>query len=90
MSSLDVQVVASDHAVWSGEAKAIRGRTVEGDIGILPGHTPVLALLAEGELRIEPVEGAVVTAHVAGGFFSVDSDKVTIVADQATLEGGSA
>ena len=85
MAVLDVQVVASDHAVWSGEAKSIRGRTVEGDMGILPGHTPVLALLAEGELVIEPVEGAAVTATVAGGFFSVDSNKVTIVADDANL-----
>lgn len=85
MASLDVQVVASDHAVWSGAANSVRGRTVEGDVGILPGHTPVLALLAEGELVIDPVEGAPVTAHVAGGFFSVDSDKVTIVADDADL-----
>lgn len=85
MAVLDVQVVASDHAVWSGEAKAIRGRTVEGDIGILPGHTPVLALLAEGELVIDPVEGSQIRAKVAWGFFSVDADKVTIVADNAEL-----
>ena len=57
MAELDVEVVSQDHAVWSGSATAIRGRTVEGDMGILPGHTPVLALLASGELLIEPVEG---------------------------------
>ena len=85
MAVLDVQVVASDHAVWAGEAKSIRGRTIEGDMGILPGHTPVLALLAEGELTIEPDEGPAVTAKVAGGFFSVDGDQVTIVADDADL-----
>lgn len=85
MAELDVQVVASDHAVWSGAAKSVRGRTVEGDIGILPGHTPVLSLLAEGELVINPVEGAPITAKVSGGFFSVDSDQVTIVADKADL-----
>lgn len=86
MAVLDVQVVATDHAVWTGEAKAIRGRTVEGDIGILPGHSPVLAVLSEGELVIEPVEGSQVTAQVKGGFFSVDSDKVTIVADEAEID----
>ncbi|MBE1513323.1 F0F1 ATP synthase subunit epsilon [Nesterenkonia halotolerans] len=85
MAELDVQVVASDHAVWSGAAKSVRGRTVEGDMGILPGHTPVLSLLAEGELLIDPVEGAPVKAKVNGGFFSVDSDRVTIVADDAEL-----
>lgn len=87
MAELDVQVVSSDHAVWSGAATSVRGRTVEGDIGILPGHTPVLSLLAEGELVINPVEGAPVTANVTGGFFSVDSDQVTIVADTAELTG---
>ena len=89
MAELDVQVVAQDHAVWSGAAKSITGRTIEGDMGILPGHTPVLSLLAEGELTIEPVEGQTVRAHVNGGFFSVDSDKVTIVADDAELRGES-
>ncbi len=85
MAELDVEVVASDHAVWSGAAKAVRGRTIEGDMGILPGHTPVLSLLSEGELVIEPVQGAPVKAQVNGGFFSVDSDRVTIVADDARL-----
>lgn len=88
MAQLDVQVVASDHAVWSGQAKSVRARTVEGDIGILPGHTPVLALLGEGELVVEPVSGTAVTAHVSGGFFSVDHDRVTIVADDAELSHG--
>ncbi|GFZ94396.1 F0F1 ATP synthase subunit epsilon [Nesterenkonia alkaliphila] len=86
MAALDVQVVAADHAVWSGEAKSLTGRTVEGDMGILPGHTPVLALLAEGELTIEPVDGGgPIKAHVKGGFFSVDDDKVTVVADEADI-----
>ncbi|GAA3288035.1 F0F1 ATP synthase subunit epsilon [Nesterenkonia halobia] len=85
MAELDVEVVAHDHAVWSGAATAIRGRTTDGDMGILPGHTPVLALLDSGELVIEPVDGAPVRAQVNGGFFSVDSDRVTIVADDAQL-----
>lgn len=88
MAELDVEVVASDHAVWSGAAKSVRGRTIEGDMGILPGHTPVLSLLSEGELVIEPVDGSPVKAQVNGGFFSVDSDRVTIVADDAQLSEG--
>ncbi|MGO1549374.1 MAG: F0F1 ATP synthase subunit epsilon [Nesterenkonia sp.] len=88
MAVLDVQVVATDHAVWSGEAKSVRGRTRDGDMGILPGHTPVLAALAQGELVIEPVDGPALKATVSGGFFSVDSDQVTIVADDADLING--
>ena len=85
MATLDVQVVATDHAVWSGEAKALTGRTVDGDMGILPGHTPVLAVLAEGEMTIEPVDGSVVKAHINGGFFSVADNRVTVVADEASI-----
>lgn len=86
MAELDVQVVASDRSVWSGRASSIQGRTVDGDMGILPGHTPVLALLGEGKVSIHPVDGDIVTAQVSGGFFSVDQDRVTIVADDATLD----
>ena len=85
MAELDVQVVATDHAVWQGKASSIRGRTVDGDMGILPGHAPVLAVLGEGDLVIEVSDGHTVTASVSGGFFSVDSNQVTIVADDADL-----
>ncbi|GAB3845432.1 F0F1 ATP synthase subunit epsilon [Nesterenkonia populi] len=86
MAELDVQIVASDHAVWQGKANEITARTVEGAVGILPGHTPMLALLGEGEVVIKSVESGTVKAHASGGFFSVDDDdKVTIVADNADL-----
>jgi F-type H+-transporting ATPase subunit epsilon len=83
--SLTVSVVAADHEVWSGEAKQIVARTTEGEIGILAGHEPILAVLAAGEVRITPVEGAVITANADDGFLSVQNDTVTIVAGQATL-----
>ena len=47
MSSLRVEVVAADQAVWSGEAKMVVAKTVEGEIGLLPGHEPMLAILAK-------------------------------------------
>lgn len=82
---LSVSVVAADHEVWSGEATQIVARTTEGEIGILAGHEPILAVLAAGEVRITPVEGAVVTANAEDGFLSVQNDTVTIVAGQASL-----
>ena len=48
MAVLKVSVVAADHEVWSGEASMVVARTVEGQIGILPGHEPLLAILATG------------------------------------------
>ncbi|WP_146338650.1 MULTISPECIES: F0F1 ATP synthase subunit epsilon [Nesterenkonia] len=85
MAELDVQIVASDHAVWHGKATEISARTVEGSIGILPGHTPVLAILGEGEVVIRSIDHGTVKAHASGGFFSVDDDRITIVADDASL-----
>ena len=63
----------------------VRARTSDGEIGILPGHSPVLAVLAAGELVIEPVSGERINVNVDGGFFSVDSNRVVIVADNATV-----
>lgn len=83
---LTVEVVAADRVVWTGEAASLVARTVEGEIGILPGHTPLLAILAEGEVRVSPVDGdGDVVALLAGGFVSVDSNRVTVVSDTAVV-----
>lgn len=80
MSSLNVELVAADRKVWSGEASMVRARSTEGEIGILPGHTPLLGVLVEGDVVIQ-TEGGEQTATIDGGFLSVDSDTVTIVAE---------
>lgn len=80
--SLTVEIVAADREVWSGEAKQLSCRTIEGELGILAGHAPVLAVLASGELHLDPVEGERRTITVDGGFLSVDHDKVTVVAEK--------
>ncbi|MET4580824.1 F-type H+-transporting ATPase subunit epsilon [Conyzicola nivalis] len=85
MADLKVSVVSADHEVWSGLAKQIVARTTEGEIGILPGHEPLLAILAAGEVRVTTLEGAVVKANAEDGFLSVEHDTVTIVARNAAL-----
>ena len=85
MAELQVEIVAADHFVWSGAAKLVKGRSSEGEIGILPGHSPMLAVLAAGDLEIEPVSGPRFTVQVDGGFFSVDANRVVIVADNAVM-----
>jgi len=85
MAELKVSVVSADHEVWSGTAKQIIARTTEGEIGILPGHEPILAILAQGEVRVTPVDGSVITASADDGFLSVEHDTVTIVARNAEL-----
>lgn len=85
MADLKVSVVSADHEVWSGLAKQIVARTTEGEIGILPGHEPLLAILGAGEVRVTTLEGSVVKANADDGFLSVEHDTVTIVARNAAL-----
>ena len=81
MSQLYVELVAADRKVWEGEAKQVSVRTVEGEMGILPGHTPLLGILVSGDVRIESMAGQTHTATIDSGFLSVDHDRVTIVAE---------
>ena len=85
MAVLTVSVVAADHEVWSGEASMVVARTVEGQIGILPGHEPLLAILASGEVRVTVSAGETITAQADEGFLSVENNTVTVVARQAEL-----
>jgi F-type H+-transporting ATPase subunit epsilon len=84
-SVLDVAVVSAERLLWQGQAKSVVAKTPEGEIGILPGHEPVLALLLESPLRIEEPDGAKMMVAVHGGFFSVDSNKVNVIAEVAEL-----
>ena len=85
MAALQVELVAADRKVWEGEASQVSARSVEGDLGVLPGHQPTLVVLAEGEVRINA--GGWKSAVVDGGFMSVDHDRVTIVADTVDASG---
>ena len=81
MSQLHVELVAADRKVWEGEATQVSARTVEGEMGILVGHTPLLGILVSGDVRIQSASGQVHTAVIDSGFLSVDHDRVTIVAE---------
>lgn len=85
MADLNVSVVSADREVWTGLARQIVARTTEGEIGILPGHEPILAILSTGEVRVTLLDGSVITANADGGFFSVEHDTVTIIAGSAEL-----
>jgi len=83
---LKVAVVSAERAVWAGQAKSIVAKTPEGDIGILYGHEPVLALLVDSSpLRVEQADGSRMTVAVHGGFFSVAGNEVNVIAEVAEL-----
>lgn len=90
MAQLEVDLVDMDGRVWSGPARQVSAPAADGEIGILPGHTPVLVLLRAGEVRVvESPGGPVRRWTVDGGFLSVDSDQVTVVVDDARAVTGT-
>jgi len=85
MAELSVSVVSADRQIWSGKAKQLIARTTVGEIGILAGHEPVLAILAPGQVRVTTMDGQLITATAEDGFISVEHNTVTIVARNAEL-----
>ncbi|MBE7323635.1 F0F1 ATP synthase subunit epsilon [Nocardioides sp. Y6] len=83
--TLQVELVAADRLVWSGEAKMVIARTTEGDMGVLPGHTPVLSVIIEGVVDIQTPEGETWVAAVDAGFLSVSNDRVSILSERAEM-----
>lgn len=84
---LRVSLVSADAEVWTGEATLVVAKTVEGEIGFMSGHEPVLAILAEGQVRITGTDGQKVLANAQDGFLSMEGDELTIVAGNAALVG---
>lgn len=84
MAEIAAQLVAVERALWSGTATSVTAQTTEGEIGVLPGHEPLLGQLVDnGVVVIRTAEGEKLVAAVKGGFLSVSPDKITILADSA-------
>ena len=82
MSSMEVLVATAEREVYSGQATMLVAPGAAGELGILPNHSPLLAALNAGELRI--INGDDVDeVFVSGGFMEVQPDKITILADTA-------
>ena len=78
---LNVELVSPQERVWSGQAKFISARTIEGDLGILPGHAPLFGVLVDGVVRIDGVDGSSTEFSVHGGFISVSNNRVSILTE---------
>jgi F-type H+-transporting ATPase subunit epsilon len=90
--TLHVELLMPDRSLWSGEAGMVIAKTIDGDIGILTGHSPVFGILSPGSVvRIQPEAGggdesaAEVRAAVRDGFLSVSEDRVSILASVGLL-----
>jgi F-type H+-transporting ATPase subunit epsilon len=94
-----VELLMPDRSLWSGEAGLVIAKTIDGDIGVLAGHSPVFGILSPGSLvRIQPAAGqeagdagevssGEVRAAVRDGFLSVTDDRVSILTSAGELSG---
>src|SRR5437867_4450934 len=83
---LEVHVVTPEQEVWTGDADFLVATAIDGEIGILPGHAPLLAALDIGRLSID-TGGGKEEAAVDGGFLHVKDDRVDVLAEHADLGG---
>ena len=82
---LNVSLVAADRKVWQGTAEMVIARTTEGDTGVLPGHQPILSILAPSVVTVRGTEEGTLEVVVSGGFLSVARDDVSILAESVLL-----
>ena len=84
---LKVEVVAADRQLWTGDVVNLIARTTEGDMGILPGHEPIMAALVPCVVEIVTADGRGETLAIDGGFISVAEGKVWILSNEALMGG---
>jgi F-type H+-transporting ATPase subunit epsilon len=84
VATLHVELVSVERLLWSGDATMVIARTTEGELGLLPGHAPLLGELAPGGIvRIQQEGGEELVFAVHGGFLSVTEDGVSVLAELA-------
>ncbi|WP_078556131.1 F0F1 ATP synthase subunit epsilon [Bacillus alkalicellulosilyticus] len=84
MKTMQANVVTPDGTVFDGDVEMVSVRAQSGELGILPGHIPLVAPLTVGAVRLKK-DNKVQRVAVSGGFIEVRPDKVTILAETAEL-----
>ncbi|MDR7073516.1 F0F1 ATP synthase subunit epsilon [Fictibacillus barbaricus] len=87
MKTIQVSVVTPDGPVFEGNAKMVSAKAKSGELGILPGHIPLVAPLTISAVRVHEVDGKTQYVAVSGGFIEVRPEKVTILAEAAEVAG---
>lgn len=84
-NTMKVALVAADREIWSGEATVVNARTLDGEIGIMANHTPIMSVLAAGQVDVRAVDGGHWVAAVDGGFVSVANNGVRLLCEHAEI-----
>jgi F-type H+-transporting ATPase subunit epsilon len=83
MSSIQVDVVSAEESIFSGAAKFVALPGESGELGILPGHIPLITRIKPGAVRIEKADGGEEFVFVAGGILEVQPNQITVLSDTA-------
>jgi F-type H+-transporting ATPase subunit epsilon len=83
MSTIHVDVVSAEESIFSGQAKFVALPGEAGELGILPGHIPLITRIKPGAVRIEKADGGEEFVFVAGGILEVQPNCVTVLSDTA-------
>lgn len=83
MPTIFVDVVSAEEAIFAGQAKFVALPGQEGELGILPGHVPLITRIRPGAVRIQTEDGVEESIFVAGGILEVQPERVTVLADTA-------
>ncbi len=83
MSTIQVEVVSAEESIFSGPAKFVALPGEAGELGILPGHVPLITRIKPGAVRIEKADGGEEFVFVAGGILEVQPRVVTVLSDTA-------
>jgi len=83
MSTIHVDVVSAEEFIFNGEAKFVALPGEAGELGILPGHVPLITRIKPGAVRIEKADGGEEFVFVAGGILEVQPNRVTVLSDTA-------
>ncbi|MBA4695907.1 MAG: F0F1 ATP synthase subunit epsilon [Legionella sp.] len=79
--TMHLDIVSAEAEIFSGVVESFVATGELGELGIVPGHAPLLTLLKPGEIRIKPMNGEETIYYVSGGILEVQSFHATVLAD---------
>lgn len=82
-ATIQVDIVSAEKEIFSGEVEMVFAPAAMGEVGIAPGHTPLVTTLAPGEVRVKHTDGSEESFYVSGGMLEVQPKVVTVLSDTA-------